>query len=557
MVFDVAGNKVGDTHWNGNVALQEGDEVTLEKWGVVVDVSERVRQTVTDLSEIRPAQKKASPRLTSLAIQSPAPGVSYRSVSQPKHKSLNTLLSSTRQTTPSRPRVPVLPAHGSPFERTPHYERAEGTPSKRIRLDGPQVSGKQRTSNAPIHSRLNSSCALNISARRNVLVERQSIASPEGPAEVIDLCGGLSDASETFQGFSSDILPTSPVVPPSDLRSGGCKTFSTHPEQRTIKTRDARDQSAQKGSEPRKYALPNRNEPGVEELQSMEKSSGKQVSTKVDTPSTAEQRRSLSAITTAKGPQSMTLKIAATTTRRKKALLCQKQLLPNHVPSGASSPHQAPIVTPHQPARTRAASLLADPEHVPERVDPCIDDEDLMELHGDTDRGDHLYDDIAPSRQRSNSLVHLAQPRRDQSHSKPSGSLARVTAAEVRETASASNRKKTPSKGRAVPAVALPKQVEVELCDAVDRPAEATETPSGEQQGRVKPIDRTNKPNVPSKTAPVPPRISAKKQTTSITQAAGALPKDLGPWSREAFDLFVWRPPGWNEEKWCVEEQKT
>lgn len=23
------------------------------------------------------------------------------------------------------------------------------------------------------------------------------------------------------------------------------------------------------------------------------------------------------------------------------------------------------------------------------------------------------------------------------------------------------------------------------------------------------------------------------------------------PWSREAFDLFTWRPPGWDEEKWC------
>lgn len=31
-------------------------------------------------------------------------------------------------------------------------------------------------------------------------------------------------------------------------------------------------------------------------------------------------------------------------------------------------------------------------------------------------------------------------------------------------------------------------------------------------------------------------------------------PEDVGPWSREAFDLFKWRPPGWDEEKWCVVE---
>jgi hypothetical protein len=28
--------------------------------------------------------------------------------------------------------------------------------------------------------------------------------------------------------------------------------------------------------------------------------------------------------------------------------------------------------------------------------------------------------------------------------------------------------------------------------------------------------------------------------------------EDTGPWTREAFDLFNWRPPGWDEEKWCV-----
>lgn len=39
---------------------------------------------------------------------------------------------------------------------------------------------------------------------------------------------------------------------------------------------------------------------------------------------------------------------------------------------------------------------------------------------------------------------------------------------------------------------------------------------------------------------------------------AEALPNNLprlapGPWSCEAFDLFTWRPPKWNEEKWCIE----
>jgi hypothetical protein len=33
---------------------------------------------------------------------------------------------------------------------------------------------------------------------------------------------------------------------------------------------------------------------------------------------------------------------------------------------------------------------------------------------------------------------------------------------------------------------------------------------------------------------------------------APAPPEEAGPWTREAFDLFNWRPPGWDEEKWCV-----
>jgi hypothetical protein len=28
--------------------------------------------------------------------------------------------------------------------------------------------------------------------------------------------------------------------------------------------------------------------------------------------------------------------------------------------------------------------------------------------------------------------------------------------------------------------------------------------------------------------------------------------KESGPWSRDAFDLFTWRPPGWNEYDWCL-----
>jgi hypothetical protein len=36
-----------------------------------------------------------------------------------------------------------------------------------------------------------------------------------------------------------------------------------------------------------------------------------------------------------------------------------------------------------------------------------------------------------------------------------------------------------------------------------------------------------------------------------------ASPEETGPWTREAFDLFNWRPPGWDEEKWCVSKGES
>jgi len=50
MVYDVPRNFVGDVHWTAGEALQEGDEVMLEKGGVMVQVSEAVGRTETDLT---------------------------------------------------------------------------------------------------------------------------------------------------------------------------------------------------------------------------------------------------------------------------------------------------------------------------------------------------------------------------------------------------------------------------------------------------------------------------------------------------------------------------
>ncbi|KAL8960995.1 MAG: hypothetical protein Q9193_002391, partial [Seirophora villosa] len=49
MVYDIPRNFIGDTFWRESQALQDGDDLELEK-GVLVQVGEQVEKTVTDLS---------------------------------------------------------------------------------------------------------------------------------------------------------------------------------------------------------------------------------------------------------------------------------------------------------------------------------------------------------------------------------------------------------------------------------------------------------------------------------------------------------------------------
>lgn len=61
MVYDVPRNFLGDLHWTEGGDLQEGDEITLEKGGIMVQVSEQVGRTETDLSELLHRKDKSSP----------------------------------------------------------------------------------------------------------------------------------------------------------------------------------------------------------------------------------------------------------------------------------------------------------------------------------------------------------------------------------------------------------------------------------------------------------------------------------------------------------------
>lgn len=135
MVYDIPRNFIGDTHCTQDQALQDGDEISLEKGGVLVQVSELIGQTNTDLTELLQKRDKSSAgHASSSPIRgAPTPRPSTNGPSQySKHKSLNALLG-----TPRGPLGKATVAAKSPFEQRYKGKEndswTEGRPSKRLK----------------------------------------------------------------------------------------------------------------------------------------------------------------------------------------------------------------------------------------------------------------------------------------------------------------------------------------------------------------------------------------------------------------------------------------
>ncbi|KAK3331169.1 hypothetical protein B0H66DRAFT_466065 [Apodospora peruviana] len=146
MVYDDRGNFVGDMHWRRDWELDEGEEVELERGGIIVQVAECVGRQNQDLSElldkraiekeqraaVRPAVVPV-PMHTPLSVTRPRPQVQDHF--QTRHRPLNALLG-----TPSghhgRAVVPAV----SPFEQrhaaneTPDRQ-TDSRPTKRTKYD--------------------------------------------------------------------------------------------------------------------------------------------------------------------------------------------------------------------------------------------------------------------------------------------------------------------------------------------------------------------------------------------------------------------------------------
>jgi hypothetical protein len=213
MVSDQARNHIGDTYWKESGALQEGDELSLDK-GVLVEVSEAMGVTQTDLAPILAKKTKTptkepstrpTPSVTVRPFQRPssvAPNNAARAASQLRHKSLNALLG-----TPKGPVGKAAPIK-SPYEvrKEKENELAEERAPKRQKVT-PRLSGWRASS--PVQG--DESPPVKTTALRAAIPDarsgRMSQAMPR-PAQVIT----ISSESDHIPVISSDVtLPSTPA----------------------------------------------------------------------------------------------------------------------------------------------------------------------------------------------------------------------------------------------------------------------------------------------------------------------------------------------------------
>jgi hypothetical protein len=146
MVYDEKSNFVGDVHWREDHELCDGDELQLERGGILVQVEEKLETHNQDLSELvdKPRKEKEARAAARTANGSPGSFGRTQNFGTPAHtavpKSLNRLL------TPSghhgRAQIPIT----SPFEDRRNIEstsqeiREDQRPSKRRKCHEPQNS---------------------------------------------------------------------------------------------------------------------------------------------------------------------------------------------------------------------------------------------------------------------------------------------------------------------------------------------------------------------------------------------------------------------------------
>ncbi|CAL3970813.1 unnamed protein product [Diplocarpon coronariae] len=142
MVYDERSNFVGDTHWKGGLDFEEGEELELERGGILVEVGECIGKRNQDLSELFDKRVKGrEERVSAKIAASPGPmRTQYTPAgsAQLRPKPLNAML------TPTGHYGRAIVSSTSPFEerQSAGEKRDENEPPTKRRRQGDATCSK-------------------------------------------------------------------------------------------------------------------------------------------------------------------------------------------------------------------------------------------------------------------------------------------------------------------------------------------------------------------------------------------------------------------------------
>lgn len=199
MVYDERGNSVGDMHWHGEYDFGEGEEVQLDRGGVIVQVEDLVERRETDLTELvdKRIQEKQQRQIQQLARSAASGAALPRSLPRPPslapdrvqpqlHRPLHRVIG-----TPTGHHGKALVPKESPYEqRQQAAESPDDRAPKRRKYDDPPPSksgyaaalfGQTLTLSATPSSSVPSIRRLRPEARSDPPAEADTEDTREGP----------------------------------------------------------------------------------------------------------------------------------------------------------------------------------------------------------------------------------------------------------------------------------------------------------------------------------------------------------------------------------------
>lgn len=590
--------------------MQEGDEVLLEKAGVKVEVAERIGQTQTDLSELRAKkgpETNVEPRRrverTDISAATPIPRASSGGVArgntQLKHKSLNALLGTPK----GQMGKATLPTK-SPFEErhsnVENEQWEDGRPAKKARIAETRTAARSaQKGSVPLWARTADSKA------------DHSLQQSAGQV-FIDLSDDVAPSHDFLPGFSSDALaPSSPVRAAARDVSGSSSSpaFQTRqpPEPGRAPSKDNTRGSRieQLDQEPQREA----NAP-ARPASRLRKSPqpARQPSPEVSRPSSIKPGQTLRLAASApkkrmlfcqdqliKKPQTR-IAVDSTTAlqdttgdgeyddRPKTAKERVDERVKLIERRKARSKTTGPDPTTNSNSLSMPIDTGNDPRVAPRRNAPTDDRSRAMS------RDLTRPDESVPLRDEDNSGTRAPSENLEQrsSHEVSAIELARLDRRMLPPAAP----RRAPSPPVQIPSPREARPLRRVISEPPNKPVQAkpgskrvpgapvryTPTPSPTKRSRESTpvVQAVKEVRAPFKTKlkktlqkSVSLNMTAAGTSTVIlgrpfqaptkpqvakTKKPDPPPEDVGPWSREAFDLFKWRPPGWDEEKWCVVE---